>query len=200
MSLIRQRVGHFREKVGKIHQEQGTLQAVSAVMGPQGLGQAFVMEMHAAAFRAGFVVVDHAGHIQRHQHLFGQNLVNLPILNVRRVYGPDLAPLFQGEMGGFARPLRSIQDLAPALGGAGKQVHFKPLCAGFPPHAVTALPAIEKHGPEAENFLNRPQGVAAGLSLCLPPCLAASVTRLAALFACHRKVLALRTFVVSVCF
>ena len=30
------------------------------------------MEMQAAAFLAGFVVVDHTGHIQRHQHLFGQ--------------------------------------------------------------------------------------------------------------------------------
>jgi len=78
-------------------------------------------------------------------------------------------------------------------------VHFKPLCAGFPPHAVAAFPAIEKHGAVTENFLNRPQGVAVGLSLCLPPCLAASVTRLAALFACHRKVFALRTVVVLVC-
>ena len=183
MPLIQQRVGRVREKVVKIHQEQGTLQAMLAVMVPQVLGQASVMEMQAAAFLAGFVVVDHTGHIQRHQHLFGQNL----------------APFFQGEMGGFAWLPCSIQDLAPALGGAGKQVHFKPLCAGFPPHAVAALPAIEKHGAVTENFLNRPQGVAAGLSLCLPPCLAASVTRLAALFACHRKVFALRTVVVLVC-
>ena len=199
MPLIQQRVGRVREKVVKIHQEQGALQAMLAVMVPQVLGQASVMEMQAAAFLAGFVVVDHTGHIQRHQHLFGQNLINLPILNVRRVYWSNLAPFFQGEMGGFAWLPCSIQDLAPALGGAGKQVHFKPLCAGFPPHAVAAFPAIEKHGAVTENFLNRPQGVAAGLSLCLPPCLAASVTRLAALFACHRKVFALRTVVVLVC-
>ena len=108
MPLIQQRVGRVREKVVKIHQEQGTLQAMLAVMVPQVLGQASVMEMQAAAFLAGFVVVDHTGHIQRHQHLFGQNLINLPILNVRRVYWPNLAPFFQGEMGGFARLPRSI--------------------------------------------------------------------------------------------
>jgi len=97
-----------KEKVVKIHQEQGTLQAMLAVMVPQVLGQASVMEMQAAAFLAGFVVVDHTGHIQRHQHLFGQNLINLPILNVRRVYWSNLAPFFQGEMGGFAWLPRSI--------------------------------------------------------------------------------------------
>ena len=117
MPLIQQRVGRVREKVVKIHQEQGTLQAMLAVMVPQVLGQASVMEMQAAAFLAGFVVVDHTGHIQRHQHLFGQNLINLPILNVRRVYWSNLAPFFQGEMGGFSWLPCSIQDLAPALGG-----------------------------------------------------------------------------------
>ena len=53
MPLIQQRVGRVLEKVVKIHQEQGTLQAMLAVMVPQVLGQASVMEMQAAAFLAG---------------------------------------------------------------------------------------------------------------------------------------------------
>lgn len=57
MPLIQQRVGRVREKVVKIHQEQGTLQAMLAVMVPQVLGQASVMEMQAAAFLAGFVII-----------------------------------------------------------------------------------------------------------------------------------------------
>ena len=60
MALINQGVGCCREKVVKIHQEHGALEAVLLVMVPQVLFQAFVMEVQALSLLAGPVVVDHA--------------------------------------------------------------------------------------------------------------------------------------------
>lgn len=157
-------------------------------MVPQVLFNPFVMEVQPLALLAGPVVVDHARPIQRRQHLFGQDFVDLAVIDVGCVYGPDLSPLPQGELGRFPRFPFSVQDPPPALCRTGKQVPLKVLGGLFPADTVAALFPIEVHGTVTENFFNRPQGGAAGLSLCLPAFPAALVSRLPALLAGHNKI------------
>ena len=134
---------------------------------------------------AGPVVVDHAGAVERRQHLPGENLVDLAVCDVRGVDDPKLSPLPQGKTDCFSRPPCSIQDFAPALGRAGKQVQLKVMGGPFPAHAVAALFPVLEHVSIAENARQSAQAVAAGLSVSSPPRLAASVSRLPALLAGH---------------
>ena len=71
---------------------------------------------------AGPVVVDHAGGVQRNQHLIAEGLVDLPVSDVRGIDGPHLAPFAQREMDTFLRFPSSLQDFPPPAGGAGKEV------------------------------------------------------------------------------
>ena len=59
------------------------------------------MEVQALSLLAGPVVVDHAGAVERRQHLPGENLVDLAVRDVRDVYK------------------RQVRLLSPPLTGAG---------------------------------------------------------------------------------
>lgn len=119
--------------------------------------------MQALSLLAGPVVIDHAGAVERRQHLPGENLVDLSVRDVRCVDGPKLSPLPQGKADGFSRPPFPVQDPAPPLGRAGKQVQLKVMCRSFPAHAVAALFPVLEHVPVAENARQPAQAVAAGL-------------------------------------
>ena len=143
------------------------------------------MEVQALSLLAGSVVVDRAGAVERCQHLPGENLVDLAVRDVRGVDDPKLSPLPQRKTDRFSRPPFPIQNLAPALGRAGKQVQLKVVCGSFPAHAVAALFPVFEHVSIAENTRQSSQAVATGLSVSSPPRLAASVSRLPALLAGH---------------
>lgn len=173
------------EKSVVVRQDNDPAGPILPVMLTQVHFQAFIVEVQALVLLACAVVVNHARSIQWGQDPLGQDLVDLSVIDVRRVDLPDLSPLPQGEMYALAWLPGSVQDLPPPGCGARKQVQFKVLGGLFPPHPVTAFFPGHEHGPVAEHGFQRPHGVASLLAAPLPLRLAALVSRLPALLACH---------------
>lgn len=140
------------------------------------------------------VVIDHTGVIKGNQNFIAQNLVNLPIRNVGRIYGAYLPTLPKGEMGTLHRLPRLFQNLLPPSCCPGKQVNFKVLNTLLPPYPVTAFPAIEEHLAITEHLVHWPKCITPGLFSFLPLGFAALVSCFMPFLACHtKKVFALRT-------
>ena len=187
MSLVQCFMGRRREEAGEVHQQHIAAPSVSLVMPPQLLLQAPEAEVQPLSLYAGPVVVDHAGAEQGEQAAPGQGLVLLPVLDVRRVYGPGLSPLPDGEAHVLVRPPFPVQQLSPLPGGTGEQVGLEPLGGLLPPHSVAAPPAGHVEGIIPENAVYAANAAVSFLqarpSGCAPPL----VSRLSALFAGHKS-------------
>ncbi|MEY8404964.1 hypothetical protein AALA54_16970 [Oscillospiraceae bacterium 44-34] len=118
--------------------------------------------------------------------------MDLPIRNMGRVYGANLAPLTQSKVNTpFGFPC-FIQQLPPPFCCPGKKVQFKVLNALFPPYPVTAFPAIPEHFAIGKNLPHWPKGIRTRLFLCLPLCFAALVAAFPPLLTGHKVLFTLR--------
>lgn len=169
----------------KVHQEHGARPAIPLILPTQLVRQPFIMKVQAHTRPAGPVVINHSRPIQRGQNVLCQCLMDLAIIDVRRIYRACFPAFPQDEKCSFPRFPFPAHNLPAALCRPGKQVALKVLCALFPPDTVAAFPPIEKHIVIAKGPFFGSYRVAAGLSVCLPPFLAALISRLAALVACH---------------
>lgn len=198
MPLVDRLVRGVGEKSLQVQEEHCPGPAEPSIVPPQLFRQAVIGPVQALLLLGGPVVVDHAGVIQRDQRLVAQDLVDLPVRDVRGVDGPHLAPFPQGEMTALHGLPRSLQDFTPAAGRPGKQMVFKVLCALLPTHSVTAFQPVKEHFPIGENILKPSDRRVSGRPSSLPLCLAALVSRLPALLACHKKYSLLRIVKLSV--
>lgn len=193
MSLVDCRMGCAGEKLFQIEEQHSAGPPVSAEVPMKLLLEPMVGEMQPHSAPAGPVVIYHVRGVERYQNVVALGLVDLSVGNVRGVDGPDLPTFLENEVAAFLRLPRPVQHLAPAGGRAGKEVKLEVLGALLPTNAVAALLPVIEHGSVGEGFLQCADSGVPGLQSCLPPCPAASVSRLAALLACHNRVFAFRT-------
>lgn len=118
--------------------------------------------------------------------------MDLAVGDVWGVDGPHFPSLPEDEVGAFHRLPLSLQDFTPPAGCPGKKMELEVLGALLPAYPVAALAAVEEHLPVGENVLNAADRRISGRPSSLSLCLSASVSRLAALLACHKKYSLLR--------
>lgn len=122
------------------------------------------------------VVVDHAGAIQRFQHLFAENFVDLSICDMRSVNRANFATFAECEMDGWFRSPTLVENLTPPFCRTGKQMHLIVLDGLLPTNPIAALLPVEEHLPIRKDFIQRTKAVTPGLSPGLACCPAALVS------------------------
>lgn len=97
MDRLNSAVRRRREVAFEIKVDDITLRAVLRVLAAQEQQQTVYCKGESFALHAGAVVIDQMRIIKRSQHLFTYRLVNLSVLNVRRVNDPQVSALHQWE-------------------------------------------------------------------------------------------------------